>query len=809
MTPLFNFSNTFPTQRVDSETKNKAEWYANCIDYIISAGVSYNDRTEVELKLNVLHGNIPDSFYKKTLNPYNSSKEKYTRFPATLRNYDIMSDIVRRFVSEYFKGVQEFVVDSNDPQCVINKTAALNQEILKAAIEEFNKTIQENYKKMVENATQQGQDPKSINPQDAIPDQKSFMENFEKNYIDDKSEQAAKVLSYVRAMTDDAILYLTAYFNFVALGECYTYSNVIGDDIVKEAIPVIEAYPIPNSKPYVEDHDMFARKIMMSYEQIIDMFDNTLTDNDRNYLANYYAHGSSMTQVKQLSYNQYFENYPDLCSRFSTEERNLFKSQPITVYDGNSNLYEVWHCVWKGWTQIAIVTYQDRTGQITQRIEDDSYQLNPAIGDIQIDYTFKKTVYEGYRIGARSYAIYPIKARAINYSRNWKLPYNGIMEVLPMMGKFSIIDLVAPYQILRNIISYHREMVIAKNKMLILMLPQSLIASQTEDKIYKMAADGTLIVDDSDDTSGIKMQQVRLLNANMGDYINQLTALIEAIKHDAREIVDMNAQRYGQITQSAGASTTNAAIAQSAMGSVIIETVFDVLRCRDYNRDLDYAKFAYVDGLKRAYTDELGNRKYISLDVDSFIESDYSITVRNSAKEIDKLKQLRQWAFSAAQNGDLEMAMHAITGDNVAQIKSLITQYTQLKQQHEDQLKQADQMLEQAKQQNEIAKIQAKGEVDKEIENLKFQHEMQLKYVDADTALLTDTNVGQDDVKARIQLQQIAEQNKIGIAQQKAALERQKLQADMYNKAADRDVERQRMANDLKIARTNKNRYDK
>ena len=96
-----HFSTYFPTQRVGYTEKQRPSWYANCIDYIIDLGVSLNNRVEDEVKLNILHGDIPNEFYKKTLNPYNSSNEKYTRFPATMRNFDIMSDIVRRFVSEY------------------------------------------------------------------------------------------------------------------------------------------------------------------------------------------------------------------------------------------------------------------------------------------------------------------------------------------------------------------------------------------------------------------------------------------------------------------------------------------------------------------------------------------------------------------------------------------------------------------------------------------------------------------------------------------------------------------------------------
>ena len=380
------------------------------------------------------------------------------------------------------------------------------------------------------------------------------------------------------------------------------------------------------------------------------------------------------------------------------------------------------------------------------------------------------------------------------------------MEVLPMMGKFSIIKLITPYQVMRNIFAYHREMVIAKNKMLILLLPESLIASNSEDKIYKMAADGVLLIDDSEDTNSLKMQQIRLLNANMGDYITQLTNLMEATKLEAREMVDMNMQRYGDIAQSAGAATTQEAISRSSMGMVILVQMFDEFRKADYNRDLDYCKLAYAEGLDTSYWDELGKRRFISLDVNTFISSDYSTTVRNDSKELDKIQQLRQWAFSAAQNGDLDMALAAISGDNVSQIKATVQKFMDIKRQHEEQMKQMEQMMKQEELQSKLQEIAAKGEQDRLTEELKYAYEMQLKYMDVDMSLLASNA---SDESARNRLAAITEDNKRNLEQQRIQLDREKLMADTYSKAADREVKRHQIDTQLKIAKTNKNKYDK
>lgn len=800
-----NYNATFPIQKVSGAEKRKAEWYANCIDYIIDAGLSYNDRTDTETKLAILRGDIPYEFYRKTLNPYNSNNERYTRFPATMRNLDIMSDIIRRYVSEYFKGVHEFVVGANNPDIVINKDAKLKEKILELAQTAFQQEFEKQYKAMVEQAVQQGQNPDSINPQDAMPDIEQFIKDFNEKYIDDESKQAQDILDFVRAMTKDTLIYLSAFFNFVSLGECFTYTDIRGSKIFKENVPVLEAYPIPNSNYFVEDHDMFARKMMMSYQQIMDMFDDFLTKEDRHFLETYYAKTSINGGVTRLSYNQLFESYPDVCEKFSNEERNIFKKEPITLTANNNNLFEVWHVTWRGEAKRGILTYINEVGMKTTRVVEEDYTFNPEAGDIDIEWLYEPQVYEGYRIGHRYTSIYPIKARPVAFNRKGKLPYNGIMEVLPMMGKFSIIKLITPYQIMRNIFAYHREMVIAKNKMLILLLPESLVADNTEDKIYKMAADGVLFIDDSEDTNSLKAQQIRLLNANMGDYIIQLTNLMESVKLEAREMVDMNSQRYGEIAQSAGASVTQEAIVRSSMGMVILTQMFDEMRKTDYNRDIDYCKLAYINGLDTSYWDEIGKRRYVSLDVESFVGSDYSTTVRNDAKEIEKIQQLRQWAFSAAQNGDLDMAIAAISGDNVTQIKAAVNKFMEIKRQHEEQMKQADQMIEQSKLEAKLKEIEAKGVQDRLTENLKYQYELQKKYIDVDLSLIT---AGDATGAEKNRIQQLAEENKRNIEEQRIQLEREKLLADTYAKAADREVKRHQIDTQLKIAKTNKNRYD-
>ena len=224
----------FPRQRVSEAEKQKPDWYQNCIDFVIAAGISNNDKTDVEKSLNILHGDIPNEFYKKTLNPYNATNERYTRFPATMRNLDIMSDIIRRYVSEYFKGVHEFVVHADNPEIVLKRNMKLRQEVAGLCQQAFQQEFKRRWQEMQQQAAQQGTPMEQLNPQEAMPDVEQFVKEFNEKYIDDESKQAQDLLDYIRSATEDSFIYLSAFFNYCSLGECYTYTDIRGDKLIKE-----------------------------------------------------------------------------------------------------------------------------------------------------------------------------------------------------------------------------------------------------------------------------------------------------------------------------------------------------------------------------------------------------------------------------------------------------------------------------------------------------------------------------------------------------------------------------------------------
>lgn len=789
----------FPRQRVSNAEKNKPEWYAGCCDWIIAQGQNIRNSSDLEKKYRVLKGDIPSEFYKKILNPYNATNEKYTRFPATMRNYDIMKGVIRRYVSEYIKNPHDFIVGANNPEVVLARNSKLRQELAFIVQEQIAAKIQESYANWVN----QGNDPQQFNPQEQF-NIEEFIADFNEKYIDDISAQGQEILNVIRDITEDRLIYSRAYFEWVTFGECYTYTDVVGEKLIKRVVSLRDAFPIPNDNMFAEDYDMLAERRKLTYQQIIDEFDEYLTDVDRKFLEDYYAMNSHpSTPLDFATYERY---YPDVCNRFNKEDRAFFSKEPNMIRDLNSNLYDVWHVVWRGEIRRCIVTYQNQAGFISTRMEEDDYELNPLIGDISLEYIYVPQVYESTRIGCRQYAIYPYKARAIAYNRNGKLPYNGMNELFPGFGKFSILDIVTPFQVFYNIVAYHREMVLAKNKLNVLMIAKSLLGRVPEDTIYKMIADGVLYIDDTEDQGMLRAQQVRFLQNNIGDYLTQLTNLMADIENTAKMQVDMTPQRYGNIANSAGKGTTQEAIVRGSMGSVIIEYMMDLMRERDYARDMDYSKFAWIDGLDTSYRDDENNLKYVSVDIDKHIYADYVIKAKDSTKEHEKLDQLKQFAFSAAQNGDLTAAVAAIQGDNVAAIVKLINRFNDEKMAHENELKQLDQQLEQMTQEFELQKIQMKGEEDRKTKLLEGEIDKQIELIRADANIVSyPGNVSDTEKQEGIDR---LEAQRNAIQQDKNSIERQKMAIDFFNAERDRQVKEKDIDIKLKIAKENKNKYD-
>jgi hypothetical protein len=355
------------------------------------------------------------------------------------------------------------------------------------------------------------------------------------------------------------------------------------------------------------------------------------------------------------------------------------------------------------------------------------------------------------------------------------------------------------------------EMTIAKNNLSVLIMAKSLLGKDADETMYRMEASGVLFYDDSVDNSSVKAGQMRMLTANTMEYVAKLVELMDVLKNEAREMVDMTPQRYGAISNNAGKGVTEEAIMRGSMGSVILVFMFDKMRECDYQNDIDATKLAWANGFNTHYMDKNDRPKYFSLDVNEHLTRDYMVMVKNSAKETEKRDQLRTWAFNAGQNGEFEIAADAIESNSTPELVRAIKQFGEIKRQHEKELEELKQKTQQMIEEFELKKIEAQGAQDRETEMIKGMIEQQIAAAEIEAELFkladsTDNGSpkeGDDAAKGR----ELAMKERV--EQAKLMLEARKVAAANFNAMADREIEKMKMKNDLKIAVTNKNKYDR
>lgn len=723
---------TLPEQRVSRSRKNEPSWYESTCDYLIAKATSINDKSRTRRLYNIAKGIIDQDDYEATLNPYNAKHDEFTKYPVSIKNNDIVKPIIRRYVGEYIRQVHEIMIVSVNEDIVFARNKKLEQEVTNMAFQAF---INELNNLNVDT----GVDSKEV------PDLEEFVVNFKRDYILEESMSAQDILEAVESHIDAGIYYAQLYAEFVITGECYCYKAVKGNKIITKVINGEDAFPIPNGETLVEDYDAFICRDLVTVAQILDEDRENLSDADVNTIkklldnATFGAgRGLSLTWQDFISVqNARYDNNGNFIGHNCAPKgsKNLSTQDRVRFTNRNDDMVERWHVTFRAEVKKGILTFLNELGlEETLEVTED-FKLDKSIGHLNIEWYWDTEVYEIYRYGNENTGFYT-KPQPIAYQRDGKLPYNGLMEYLPGLGRFSIPEILHDYNVQRNILIFYRDLTIAKLKSMIVAIPQSILgddAISIERNMHRINAAGLLIYDDSVDGSVNKVSNgIKQVDPSIDQYIKNLTDTINTIKDEAWEAVDMTAQRYGQIANSAGKGTTQEAIIRGTMGSVIVVSMFDKFRQSDLAGLVDYSKLAWIEGKNEAFKDKDGTTRYMSLDINTHISSDYMLYARNSEQLSEDLQILKDIAFSAAQNGEFKKAIAAVKSKSIDKLESVIKQLEDEQRQYEMNLEamqtEREQLaregiieLAQIEQGYTLEQIAAKGEIDREIAIIKTE----------------------------------------------------------------------------------------
>lgn len=790
--------------RVSRSKKQTKEWYKPLCDYIIGQ-INTTTLSDIQDKKNAVKGEISDEYYKKVLNPFNATDPKFTRWRSDMRNYDIMRDVIRRYLGEYSKQPFDFQVKANDPEVITRFNEALNAKMAELAVQQYINMLNQA-------GVNTGQ------PTQDVPDFQVFYKEFKENYVDDLAAQGQDLLIAIQDWTESRIKYYKSFYDYIVLGQTYTYRDVRNNVLHKEVLDPMEYHPISNGEPFIEDHNNGVRTFSVTINQLLENFSTILSENVYNKIRNLYDKYCDNNGRITVPLN-YFKSllddkaYTTFINGASASARVGDDSYRLTNMDDMLNGY---HVLFTTEVRIGHLIYVDPVTGTTQEeiIEADTFQIDQSKGHISITWEWWNEVWEMYRFGNEWDEIYS-PPRPIAYQRRdgnnpnkVKLPVNGISEVVPGTGfTFSIPDAVLPYQLARNIFAFYRENIIAKNKDKILVVPESLMGDEgaAEDKIYRLEANSVFTYDDSEDDAGTKAQHIRVVDASLSQFIAHITDLMDRMKQEAWDTIDMNQQRYGDIATSAGKATTEEAIVRSSMGSVIIFTMFERFLEKEYTADLEFSKVAYIAGKQGMYTDLEGESRFLDLDVSKHLLANYGIHVISSIQQTEDKRTLKDIAFASAQNGGVGLAAKTVLSKNIASIKKAFDEYEKAEKEYQRSVANEKEQLmvqaEQIKAQNDEAQRQH----EMEIAQLKEQGDTERAIIDAQVKLIDIEVSNQPDMEGNGGIDNGMQDM---INQQKLELDRRKEDNNMVRHNDTMKLKREEMRSKEKIAKQNKNKYD-
>lgn len=790
--------NNQPRQKVSQAEKEDEEgrWKENNMDFLAdSADFQTGDSSDLLMLYRAAEGYLDQEQYKHVLNPYNSDEEDLQRYPAKMRNIDIVKPLINSFMGEmadrHFN--TEVVVTNSD---VVNQfKEELNGQMYALAAQDF-----------VNQLNESGHNTGV--PTEELPQYKAFVEEYKENWNDQRAIFGQEALNYINYNCDLKDKIQDAFYDWLVSGRCYSYKEPRDKDVHYEIVPPYELRHGHSPTNFIEDAPWAVRKFRRSPNAIVDMFRHELLPEDIDWLESLSGNGGSMRNVDSILSTTNIDAVDAINSR-----------RAGSTYDSQLDLIDIYHGVWKTFREIGILTYIDELGKQQETEVDGTYKLDKSKGDISLVKEWINEVWQGYRIDRTIY----LKIGAIDAQRNelnnsskCKIPYNGRIGYNKHTSTGSMVRGILAYQATYNTYHFRRELTLARNKDKLMTMPIGLIPKDwsPEKALWFAETSSIMWFDETKQNAAQVLSAIKSIDMGLGTYVQQMTDLLASIKQEAWDSVGMNRQRYGDTKASDGKGVTEQAIARSSTISREMFRRFEKFTETDKQGLLDISKVAWIDGKKAMYVTSDGRKKFFEVNGTDHLESDYAVFARDSADEQAKLEAAKGLTNMMAQKGGVgaSLMFETLDANNFAQLKKYAKKFEEIQQQLTEQAAKQEQDHQQQLQD----KIDTKGQQDNQtkIEVAKIQAEALIQSSEikshtdiATTAMSNEASGNNEETKE--------EENPITKELLKAKSERDKLDlaanknnTDASHKERDLNLKQQKIENDLKIAKANKNKYD-
>jgi hypothetical protein len=805
-----------PRQKVSRTVKETTKWKYDCVNAVI-ATTKLKDtkrrRTISERKRNydLFNNKIDEAHFRHITNPFNISREGANTFklPATLQPYDILYPIFNVLFGEEHKRFFNPVVRVVNDSAVKDKEDLTKQTILSALQDFLLRNVQ----------------PDPNNPDAPPPTPEEVLKNAHKSVKDMREETANLFLQYYKKKYRLKDEFAKGWKDWLLCGEeFYSIEQIANEVSIRRVNPLQVYFFIPENVDTVDEASQILEQNYMTVNQLIDEFYEYLTPQQIDELEMYYANyfpGNEIINPMTIRTVESIYN-------FEGEEYALDRIPVFRVR-------------WKSFRKVGNFYYIDpQTGEEQQILVDESWQWDRQDPTQRIEWFWISEYWEGIRIGADMYIDdmirrRPQQFRSMDNLSKCKSGYVGRICSAINSQSTSLMDRIVPWLYLYFIIWYDTELALATNIGKIAVIDVSTIPDgwDVEKWFYYARAMRVGFVNSMNEGNkrmGINQNMTTLnkeLNLEMGNYIQFNIQLLQEIERKIQNTAGVPPQRLGAIANQELVGNVERSIVQSSLVTEDLFRMHTLTKLDACTAILEVAKDVYKNGSKtlQFVTDDLQDILF-QIDGESFNNADYGVFVTDDMKDMEVLEAMKSHAKFALQND--QMAFYQLadiyTTESVSEVRAELKRYYESKQQ---------QMQQQQEQQMQVQQQQIAAQQQMHAED------MELKRYISDSTNETKIQVAEIGVFSR---QQELDLNGDGIpdpvelagqalkereAQSKEFIERLKLQAEQVKVGQERTlkqreldlkakeiasrekIEHEKTQTALKVAKTNKNKYDK
>jgi len=655
-----------PKQRISTAEKEKGDWFARSAKYYSSVCIPAIDERYADMLYRAANGDMDDNDYLYALNPLNTKKEQYKKFPSKMRNMDIISNELMMFLGEKRRrGLNVTVVARN------SDLESTKKEIENALIEK--RLLQQVINEYINQAEAEGQEVD--------------LERVEEISIEQIKKQVSKVQDKIAIMGQNALDYMRDYneldsrfvenfYHFLVTARMFSYRTIRHDEVLYEDVSPKEIRYLANSRiRFLEDAEAITRIVRMPLNEVLDKFQGVKDFDEK--------------VIRVLEGKLGYEHDPiDKINGYSEidspENTGFWKMWNKVRNDGNTQVYsdemgiQVEHVTWTSEVKVGKFKGKNIFGELIEEEVDEDFLNNYKLAEGEtVDWLWVQQECEAWIIDDK----HVVGGRVIPYGQGtYKKPsgikkaYNGKIFNMKHVNPASIVSKGINFQIKYNIIHYYIEKIVAKNLDKIIVMPLSLIPEKEgldmEASMYYASAMSFLWVDDSNKNFANAVNGIKVLNAELSTSLQHLWQYLKIIKEEWMELIGSTPQRKGQMNASDGKGVTENAMFRS---SIMTEEYFsqaEEMQTRDMQQLMELSKTAFSEGKKATFINSDLKQLLLDIDTGTYCYSDFLVKASMSGKDMQELEMARQQAQALAQNADGQFSrvLKLIRGNNISKI---------------------------------------------------------------------------------------------------------------------------------------------